>query len=98
MYCSLIRCFWLRVAGFVLSVGGFLLFMLNGSISAIRFGVILGGTLLALSVSSLRSWKKGESVPLALEGQAGQCLNACASFNLNSVVIGKISKKVNLGI
>lgn len=68
---SKVRDFYVGIPyGFVLSVGGFLLFMLNGSISAIRFGVILGGTLLALSVSSLRSWKKGESVPLALEGQA----------------------------
>ncbi|KAL7265693.1 hypothetical protein ACSBR1_003473 [Camellia fascicularis] len=56
--------------GILLSFGGFLSFMLTGSISAIRFGVILGGTLLALSVSSLRSWKRGESFLLALKGQA----------------------------
>lgn len=56
--------------GLLLSVGGFLVFMLTGSISAIRFGVILGGALLALSVSSLRSWKRGESFPLALTGQS----------------------------
>lgn len=61
-------------AGVLLSFGGFLSFMLTGSISAIRFGVILGGTLLALSVSSLRSWKRGESSSLALKGQAGWCL------------------------
>ncbi|KAE8662786.1 Leucine-rich receptor-like protein kinase family protein [Hibiscus syriacus] len=56
--------------GIILSVGGFLSFMLTGSISAIRFGVILGGTLLALSVSSLRSYKRGICPPLASEGQA----------------------------
>ncbi|KAK7855776.1 protein fatty acid export 3 [Quercus suber] len=56
--------------GLLLSVGGFLSFMLTGNIAAIRFGVILGGTLLALSVSSLKSYKKGESFPLALKGQA----------------------------
>ncbi|XP_039045450.1 protein FATTY ACID EXPORT 3, chloroplastic-like [Hibiscus syriacus] len=33
--------------GIILSVGGFLSFMLTGRISAIRFGVILGGALLA---------------------------------------------------
>ncbi|XWS13045.1 hypothetical protein CRYUN_Cryun36dG0003600 [Craigia yunnanensis] len=56
--------------GFILSVWGFLSFMLTGSISAIRFGVILGGALLALSVSSLKSYKRGESSPLAIKGQA----------------------------
>lgn len=55
----------------LLSLGGFLSFMLTGSISAIRFGVILGGALLALSVSSLRSYKRGEPYAVALKGQAG---------------------------
>lgn len=58
-------------AGLVLSVGGFLNFMVTGSIAALRFGVILGGTLLALSISSLRAYRRGESVPLSLKGQAG---------------------------
>lgn len=62
---------FLCFAGMILSVGGFLAFMLTGSIPAIRFGVILGGALLALSISSLRAWKKGESFPLALKGQTG---------------------------
>ncbi|XP_007033524.2 PREDICTED: protein FATTY ACID EXPORT 3, chloroplastic [Theobroma cacao] len=56
--------------GFILSVWGFLSFMLTGSISAIRFGVILGGVLLALSVASLKSYKKGESSALATKGQS----------------------------
>ncbi|XWS09510.1 hypothetical protein CRYUN_Cryun40dG0090700 [Craigia yunnanensis] len=56
--------------GFILSVWGFLFFMLTGSISAIRFGVILGGALLALSVLSLKSYKRGESSPFATKGQA----------------------------
>ncbi|KAL4572572.1 hypothetical protein LXL04_019352 [Taraxacum kok-saghyz] len=55
--------------GGLLTVTGFLSFMLTGSISAIRFGVILGGTLLALGIYSLRSWKKGESTSVALKGQ-----------------------------
>lgn len=58
-------------AGLLLSLGGFLSFMVTGSISAIRFGVIIGGALLFLSVSSLRSYKQGESSPLTLKGQAG---------------------------
>ncbi|XVF37406.1 hypothetical protein REPUB_Repub20aG0005000 [Reevesia pubescens] len=56
--------------GFILSVWGFLSFMLTGSVPAIRFGVILGGALLAVSVSSLKSYKRGESSPLATKGQA----------------------------
>ena len=55
--------------GLILSAGGFLSFMVTGSISAIRFGVILGGVLLALSISSLKQYKKGQSSPLALKGQ-----------------------------
>ncbi|KAI3770990.1 hypothetical protein L6452_02139 [Arctium lappa] len=56
--------------GALLTSGGFLSFMITGSIAAIRFGVILGGTLLALGIYSLRSWKKGESSSIALKGQA----------------------------
>ncbi|KAH1047363.1 hypothetical protein J1N35_038147 [Gossypium stocksii] len=56
--------------GTILSVGGFLSFMLTGSVSAIRFGVILGGALLASSVSSLKLYKGGQSSPLAIKGQA----------------------------
>ncbi|XAR68709.1 hypothetical protein NMG60_11000058 [Bertholletia excelsa] len=68
---SEVRDFYVGIPyGIILSFGGFLSFMLSGSISAIRFGVILGGALLALSISSLRSWKRGESFPLALKGQA----------------------------
>ncbi|KAK9054874.1 hypothetical protein SSX86_025953 [Deinandra increscens subsp. villosa] len=56
--------------GGLLTLSGFLSFMITGSISAIRFGVILGGTLLGLAVYSLRSWKKGESSSAALKGQS----------------------------
>ncbi|ESW12072.1 hypothetical protein PHAVU_008G082300 [Phaseolus vulgaris] len=56
--------------GLLLSLGGFLYFMVTGSVSAIRFGVILGGALLALSILSLKSYKKGRASPLALKGQA----------------------------
>ncbi|CAK8542132.1 unnamed protein product [Lathyrus sativus] len=55
--------------GLLLSLGGFLSFMVTGSIAAIRFGVILGGGLLALSISSLKSYKKGQPSSLALKGQ-----------------------------
>ncbi|XP_019052773.1 PREDICTED: protein FATTY ACID EXPORT 3, chloroplastic-like isoform X2 [Nelumbo nucifera] len=68
---SKVQDFYLGIPyGVFLSGGGFLSFMITGSISAIRFGVILGGILLALSISSLRSWKRGESFALALKGQA----------------------------
>lgn len=68
---SKVQDFYLGIPyGLILTAGGFLSFMLTGSISAIRFGIILGGTLLALSVSSLRSYKRGKSSPIALTGQA----------------------------
>ncbi|CAA7389240.1 unnamed protein product [Spirodela intermedia] len=53
-----------------LAVGGFLHFMLTGSISAVRFGVILGSSLLALSVASLKAWRSGSSHAVFLKGQA----------------------------
>ncbi|KAL9428609.1 hypothetical protein AB3S75_030568 [Citrus x aurantiifolia] len=56
--------------GLLLTLGGFISFMVTGSIPAIRFGIILGGTLLALSIASLRSHKKGKTSPVALKGQA----------------------------
>ncbi|XP_043725317.1 protein FATTY ACID EXPORT 3, chloroplastic isoform X2 [Telopea speciosissima] len=68
---SKVQDFYLGIPyGALLSLGGFLTFMLTGSISAIRFGVILGGTLLALSISSLRSWRRGEPSDLTMKGQA----------------------------
>uniref|UniRef100_A0ACD5VTY1 Uncharacterized protein n=1 Tax=Avena sativa TaxID=4498 RepID=A0ACD5VTY1_AVESA len=57
--------------GTYLTVGGFLNFMLTGSVSAIRFGFVLGFALLALGVSSLRSQRAGGRQPrLLLKGQA----------------------------
>ena len=45
--------------------------MVTGSLSGVRFGVILGGALLALSVMSLRAWRSGQQSSLFLKGQAG---------------------------
>lgn len=68
---SKVRDFYVGIPyGTLLSAGGFLYFMLSGSTAALRFGVVLGGALLALSVSSLRSWRSGDSTLLALKGQA----------------------------
>ncbi|XP_065049076.1 protein FATTY ACID EXPORT 3, chloroplastic-like isoform X1 [Musa acuminata AAA Group] len=65
-----IRDFYLGIPyGSFLAVGGFIYFMLTGSIPAIRFGVILGTAILALSVSSLRSRKNGKATSLLLIGQ-----------------------------
>ncbi|VVB02611.1 unnamed protein product [Arabis nemorensis] len=55
--------------GLLLLVGGFISFMVSGSIAAIRFGVILGGALFALSLASLKSQRKGESSTKFLKGQ-----------------------------
>ncbi|KAG2404505.1 Protein FATTY ACID EXPORT 3 [Vigna angularis] len=67
--CNLIKCHS-RLPGLLLSLGGFLSFMITGNLAAIRFGVILGGALLALSILSLKSYKRGRSSALALKGQA----------------------------
>ncbi|CAO2839142.1 unnamed protein product [Amaranthus hypochondriacus] len=68
---SKVRDFYIGIPyGTILSAGGFLNFMFTGSISSVRFGMILGGTLLALSISSLRSWRKGQSTDSILKGQA----------------------------
>ncbi|XP_047983055.1 protein FATTY ACID EXPORT 3, chloroplastic [Salvia hispanica] len=67
---SKVRDFYVGIPyGALLSVGGFLSFMFTGSIHAIRFGIVLGGTLLALSITSLKSWKKGEPSSLLVKGQ-----------------------------
>ncbi|XP_051227087.1 protein FATTY ACID EXPORT 3, chloroplastic [Lolium perenne] len=57
--------------GTYLTVGGFLNFMLTGSVSALRFGFVLGFALLALGISSLRTQRAGGRQPrLLLKGQA----------------------------
>ncbi|KAJ8499773.1 hypothetical protein OPV22_010325 [Ensete ventricosum] len=67
---SAVRDFYLGIPyGAFLSLGGFLHFMLTGSIPAIRFGIILGTSILVLSISSLRSWKSGKATLLLLKSQ-----------------------------
>lgn len=56
--------------GSTLVIGGLLWFIVSGSTAAIRFGVILGGILLGLSVSSLYAWKLGEPTTTHITGQA----------------------------
>jgi len=57
--------------GTFLTVGGFFNFMLTGSSSALRFGIVLGLALLALGISSLRSQRQGGRRPrLLVKGQA----------------------------
>lgn len=56
--------------GALLFLGGFLSFLVTGSIPAVRFGVILGGIHLAISISSLKAWKKGDSSIPFVKGQA----------------------------
>ncbi|KDP21864.1 hypothetical protein JCGZ_00651 [Jatropha curcas] len=65
-----VRDFYIGIPyGLLLQVGGFLSFMLTGSISAIRFGFVLGGFLLGLSLLSLQSYRRGEPSPITLKGQ-----------------------------
>ncbi|CAL1400408.1 unnamed protein product [Linum trigynum] len=55
--------------GSIVFAGGFAAFMLVGSISAVRFGVILGGALLALGIASRRAQNNGEAYDVPLKGQ-----------------------------
>ncbi|KAJ7527095.1 hypothetical protein O6H91_16G036500 [Diphasiastrum complanatum] len=56
--------------GGLLAIGGLLSFIITGSTSAIRFGVILGGLILFSSVTSLKVWKRGESSMPFIKAQA----------------------------
>eukprot|EP00252_Welwitschia_mirabilis_P014872 TRINITY_DN32925_c0_g1_i1.p1 TRINITY_DN32925_c0_g1~~TRINITY_DN32925_c0_g1_i1.p1 ORF type:complete len:318 (-),score=62.36 TRINITY_DN32925_c0_g1_i1:219-1172(-) len=56
--------------GMLLFAGGFLSFMITGSIPAVRFGIILGSIHLALCNFSVQAWKRGESSNLYVKGQA----------------------------
>jgi len=60
--------------GALLFFGGFLSFLITGSIPAVRFGVILGGIHLAVSIASLKAWKKGDSSVPFVKGQAAIAL------------------------
>ncbi|CAN1134155.1 Protein FATTY ACID EXPORT 3, chloroplastic [Linum perenne] len=55
--------------GSLLFASGFASFMLLGSIAAVRFGMILGGALLALGITSRRAQYNGEPYDRALRGQ-----------------------------
>ncbi|GJP29345.1 hypothetical protein CLOM_g16468 [Closterium sp. NIES-68] len=56
--------------GALLVVGGVLWFTLAGSLNALRFGLILGGCILASSISSLHAWQnhRPSSVYIAVQG------------------------------
>ncbi|KAL8154396.1 hypothetical protein V2J09_012156 [Rumex salicifolius] len=74
---SEVRDFYIGIPyGAILSLGGFLDFMVTGRTSAIRFGVILGGALLALSLSSLKSWRKSKQT----DGVILKCETAIAGI------------------
>ncbi len=53
----------------LLVVGGLLGFIITGSTVSIQFGVLLGGVILALSVTSLGAWKQGEYTLRYIQGQ-----------------------------
>ncbi|KAI3973489.1 hypothetical protein MKW92_022077 [Papaver armeniacum] len=74
--------------GAFICLGGFLSFMLTGSISGIRFGTILCGALLALSILSMRSFKRGQSSTLALKGEAALFLKQIQIFKNFKLIIG----------
>lgn len=59
------------MAGSYLAIGGLLSFMLTGSIAAVRFGIILGGALVALAICSKRSYNSGRGSLLLFQGQTG---------------------------
>ncbi len=53
----------------LLVVGRLLEFIITGSTVSIQFGVLLGGVILALSVTSLGAWKQGESTLRYIQGE-----------------------------
>lgn len=56
--------------GALLAVGGLVWFLLSGSLNALRFGTILGGVVLAVSVQSLRVWQQGKPTTSYIVAQA----------------------------
>lgn len=58
--------------GGLLASGGFLWFLLTGSVDAIRFGVLFGGIILAAAVGSLKAWQRGKSSTPYIVVQAGK--------------------------
>ncbi|KAJ7517282.1 hypothetical protein O6H91_21G016700 [Diphasiastrum complanatum] len=56
--------------GGLLVIGGLLGFLITESTSALRFGVMLGGFHLYLSIKSLKVWKQGTSSLPYIKGQA----------------------------
>eukprot|EP00850_Spirogloea_muscicola_P008823 SM000048S16535 [mRNA] locus=s48:203096:208573:- [translate_table: standard] len=56
--------------GAMLVVGGLLGFLVAGSTSALRFGVLLGGAVLGASFWSLRTWRRGASSTAYIAVQA----------------------------
>ncbi|CAH2058811.1 unnamed protein product [Thlaspi arvense] len=77
--------------GLLLLVGGFISFMVSGSIPAIRFGVILGGALFALSLASLKSQRKGESSTNFLKGQMDVKTNLLTLVRLHVLMFNSYS-------
>ncbi|KAK4799712.1 hypothetical protein SAY86_025077 [Trapa natans] len=62
-------CLGIPFGGLVLT-GGFLGFILSGNAKALGTGVLYGGSLLALSILSLKIWRKGKSSLPFILGQA----------------------------
>ncbi|XP_024521319.1 protein FATTY ACID EXPORT 3, chloroplastic isoform X2 [Selaginella moellendorffii] len=76
--------------GGVLVASGVASFILTGSAWAIQVGLVLGGLLLMLSVSSLNAWKKGKSSMSYIQGQAA------IAFVIFLVQLGKARQRVSL--
>lgn len=64
-------------SGALLSAGGLLWFVLTGSLHALRFGFLLGGLLLGISVRSLQMWQAGKSTTRYIIAQSGTSIIAC---------------------
>ncbi|VFQ91024.1 unnamed protein product [Cuscuta campestris] len=62
-------CFGIPFGGFVLS-GGLLGFIFSRNLANLGYGVLYGGALLALSITSLKVWRQGNSSLPFILGQA----------------------------
>eukprot|EP00271_Cylindrocystis_brebissonii_P015712 TRINITY_DN38693_c0_g1_i1.p1 TRINITY_DN38693_c0_g1~~TRINITY_DN38693_c0_g1_i1.p1 ORF type:complete len:331 (-),score=59.76 TRINITY_DN38693_c0_g1_i1:359-1351(-) len=89
--------------GLVLATWGALAFLLTGSVEALRFGVGIGGILLAASIQSLQRWKKGKPTMACIAVEAGMtfvlllkeaagspfsALPSLSSFLISAVMLG----------
>lgn len=72
---------WCLSGGLVLG-GGLFGFLLSGNAKTLGTGLLYGGALLALSILSLKIWRKGKSSLPFILGQAGNVICSIIPYEL----------------